>query len=621
MDKDIDLPKVNKTSPNLLVGRLNDLKRLFPDLFDGEGNLNETELKNLISEYNNPQVEKFTFEWAGKASSKKLAFKPSKATLTPNKERSIDFENTENLIIEGDNLEVLKLLQKSYYEKVKCIYIDPPYNTGNDFIYTDDYTESKKAYWEKNGQVQDGVKMDSNTESNGRLHSNWLDMMQSRLLLARKLLREDGVIFVSIDDNEGHNLRKLLDEVFGGENFVAQFIWKSRQNVDSRSLNGVSNDHEYILCYFKSNENRLRGREIDKSKYKNTDNDPRGDWMNSALDGIATKDKRPNLHYTIVNPETNISYNPNPANGWRFQMSTMDKLMKERRLLWPKNNKSKPRFKRYLNELGSHFTGFSSILSADFTLKGTRELRDLMEMETLKFPKPASLMKTIIEQASNGNDIVLDFFAGSGTTAHAVMDLNKEDGDNRKFILIQLPEYTDEKSEAYKAGYKRISDITIERVKRAGERIKKEKRDVDTGFKVFSLTHSNFRENTWKSDSNLTEKENIKVFQAYLNKADQPSLFEDANKPESIITEVALKQGYPLNFTFKKLNDFDKNTVYRIKGDSKEMLLCLDKTIHDDTVDQLLEFKDVKFICQKIALNTTHRWKLNKQFGKNLEVI
>jgi adenine-specific DNA-methyltransferase len=289
-------------------------------------------------------------------------------------------------------------------------------------------------------------------------HDKWLCMMMPRLKLLRELLRDDGAIFISIDDFEFHHLRQLCDEVFGEDNFVADFIWKSRQNVDSRALNGVSNDHEYILCYSKNIEYKIRGKEVDTSKYKNPDNDPRGPWMSSSLDGLATAEMRPNLHYTIINTKTGKKYKPSPENGWRFQKSTVEGLIKEGRMLWPKNDESKPRFKRYLHERLSEFTGFSTILDTDFTVQGTRELREIMGGETIKFPKPMNLIKSLLVQASDKDSIILDSFAGSGTTAHAVLDLNKEDGGNRKFILIECEDYADK--------------ITAERVRRVIKGVK-----------------------------------------------------------------------------------------------------------------------------------------------------
>lgn len=365
--------------------------------------------------------------------------------LIPKKDKSLTDKVSlhDNLIIHGDNLKALKAILPLYAGKIKCIYIDPPYNTGNEkWAYNDNVNSPMMQEWL--GKVVDREDLTR--------HDKWLCMMWPRLKLLYELLAEDGVIFVSIDDNEVHALRMLMDEIFGKGRFLAEFIWHSRQNVDSRTLNGVSIDHEYVLCYAKSSDMRIKGEEIDKSKYKNPDDDPRGPWMSSSLDGLATKEARPNLHYAIVNPKTGLQYNPSPENGWRFSKSTIERLLKEDRILWPKNPASKPRFKRYLNERSQEFTGFSTILDVGFTVQGTRELREIMGEETLKFPKPVSLIRSLISQATDIDSIILDSFAGSGTTANAVLSLNKEDGGDRKFILVECEDYADK--------------ITAERVRR-----------------------------------------------------------------------------------------------------------------------------------------------------------
>src|SRR3989338_4140247 len=315
--------KVNLTSSDLSAEKLAELRRILPEAFSEE-KIDWEKLRAVLGDKIDERIEKFSFTWAGKSGAIQNVLTPSKATLRPDKKESVKFDESENLFIEGDNLEVLKLLQKSYFEQIKMIYIDPPYNTGNDFVYKDDFRQPLKNYLEQSGQVDsEGNRLSTNTQASGRFHSDWLSMMYPRLKLAWNLLRHDGVIFVSIDDNEAHHLRMMMDEIFGEENFVANFIWNSRQNVDSRALTGASVDHEYIVCYTKNKGTKLTGREIDKTKYSNPDNDTRGPWMSSAMDGIATKDRRPNLHFTIVNPKTGIKYNPNPANGWRFPHSTM----------------------------------------------------------------------------------------------------------------------------------------------------------------------------------------------------------------------------------------------------------------------------------------------------------
>jgi adenine-specific DNA-methyltransferase len=319
-----------------------------------------------------------------------------------------------NYIIEGDNYHSLYTLNFTHKKKIDVIYIDPPYNTGNnDFRYNDHWVDNTDSY----------------------RHSKWLSFMNKRLRLAKNLLKDSGIIFISIDDNEVAQLKLLCNIIFSENNFVGLFIHHARQNVDSRSVTGASLDHQYILVYRKTEKAKLRGKVINKDKYKNPDNDPRGPWMSSPIDGLATKENRPNLHYIIINPLTNDKYKPSSATGWRFQKSTLDQMIQDNRIIWPKNKSSKPRMKRFLSELQNEYTGFSSILSVDFTTQGTNELREIFGKETLKFPKPISLIYTLVEQSCNKNSLVLDFFAGSGTTGHAVLELNKEDGGNRQFIL------------------------------------------------------------------------------------------------------------------------------------------------------------------------------------------
>jgi len=320
---------------------------------------------------------------------------------------------TDNLIIKGNNLLALNTLKEQFSSKVKLIYIDPPYNTGNDgFGYNDKFN-----------------------------HSAWLTFMKNRLITAKILLKEEGFILISCNDDEQAYLKVLCDEVFTKDCFIANFIWKARISVDSRALTKVSNDHEYVVCYGRKPNNSFKGVSIDTTKYKNPDNDPMGDWMSSPLDGVATKARRPNLHYIITNPETGISYEPNPDNGWRYGKDRLAEMIKQKRIIWPKNRESKPRYKKYINELGSLLTSFSTILDTDHTAYGTRELRTLMGKETLKFPKPVNFIKDFIAQTTSNTDIILDFFAGSGTTAHAVLELNKVDGGNRQFIMCEQMNY------------------------------------------------------------------------------------------------------------------------------------------------------------------------------------
>ena len=470
-----NIDKIAALFPNCITEMLDEEKST-PDHKVYKRGINFELLKQMLS----PDVvdgdEAYEFTWVGKKANIVEANKPLRKTLRPCPEESKNWDDTENLYIEGDNLEVLKLLQESYLGKVKMIYIDPPYNTGNDFIYADDFMRSQD---EENRQMgmydEDENRLFKNNDSNGRFHSDWCSMMYSRLMLARNLLTDDGLILISLDDGEIGNLRKICDEIFGESNFVTQFVWKSRQNKDNRNLNGVSVDHEYILAYSKLSGVRIfKGEERSGEGYSNPDNDPNGAWASANMAGIATESQRPNLHYDLINPATGINYG-RPKMGWRYDRKTMAKLIAENKILWPDSPSGRPRKKTYLNELSGNLPGFSSVVGENlFTRSGTVEIDSLFEQRIFNFPKPSELIKCFVSQITAPSDIILDFFSGSATSAHAVMRLNAEDNGHRKFIMVQLPEPCDEKSEAYKAGYKTICDIGKERIRRAGEKIKQE---------------------------------------------------------------------------------------------------------------------------------------------------
>lgn len=493
-------PKFETT--NLTAENVTKIAEIFPGVVT-EGKVNFDLLRSLLGDevYGD---EAYEFTWVGKRAAIAEAGRPIRKTLRPCPEESKNWDTTENLYIEGDNLDVLKLLQESYLGKVKMIYIDPPYNTGNDFIYRDNFTRDKDEYDQEAGVYdEDGDRLLRNTESNGRFHSDWCSMMYPRLVLARNLLRDDGVIFISIDDNEVAQARKICDEVFGESNFIAQLIWHSRQNKDNRNISGVSIDHEYIICYTKqSGQRSFRGTERKTDQYTNPDNDPRGAWTSANMVGLATADARPNLHYDLINPNTGIKYRC-PPKGWRYDKKTMRKLIDEDRILWPETPEGRPRKKTFLADLSDTLPGFSSILEDGlYTNTATKEITFLFGGHWFDFPKPVNLLRIIIEQGAPvaSNDIILDFFSGSATTAHAVMQLNAEDGGNRKFIMVQLPEPCDEKAEAYKAGYKNICEIGKERIRRAGEKIKEENKEkegienLDIGFRVLKLDSTNMKD-------------------------------------------------------------------------------------------------------------------------------
>ena len=588
-------------SMNLEQVNLDKLRSVFPECVS-EGKLDIDKLLSLCGEYIDNDFEKYRFEWKGKAECLRLAQKRSSGTLRPCPAESVNWDTTQNLYIEGDNLEVLKLLQSAYYRKVKMIYIDPPYNTGNDFVYADDFADPLARYKEVTQQTTK-----SNPETMGRYHTNWLNMMYPRLRLAANLLRDDGVIFISIDDNEVTNLRKMCDEVFGEENFVAQFIWQSRQNKDNRNITGVSIDHEYILCYSKQCGNRIfRGTERKVELYKNPDNDPRGLWTSANMVGLATIDARPNLHYDLINPADGINYGC-PAKGWRYDRNTMNRLIAENRIIWPDEPSGRPRKKSFLNELSDNLPGFSSVFNLGvFTNTATKEIGALLNGYWFDFPKPTEIIKQLVSQVTKENDVVLDFFSGSATTAHAVMQLNAEDGGNRRFILVQLPEVCDEKSEAYKAGYKNICEIGKERIRRAGKKLTEtkdgqlsmdgEKTPLDIGFKVFKLDTSNMKlwDTTPIADGDadeLVERMNQMVRRIKPERSDLDMVYE-----------VMLKLGVPLTYPVQQLN-INGKPVYEV-GEDCLLLICLAEFVEPEDVQAMADYAPAKMIMSRDCFTT-----------------
>ena len=586
---------IDGLSMNIEQTNLDKLRSVFPECVS-EGKLDIDKLLSLCGEYIDNDFEKYKFEWKGKADCLRLAQKRSTGTLRPCPEESVDWDTTQNLYIEGDNLEVLKLLQTAYYRKVKMIYIDPPYNTGNDFVYADDFADPMARYKEVTQQTTK-----SNPETMGRYHTNWLNMMYPRLRLAANLLRDDGVIFISIDDVEIDNLKKLCNEVFGEENFVAQFIWQSRQNKDNRNITGVSIDHEYVVCYTKQFGHRVfRGTDRKTEQYKNPDNDPRGPWTSANMVGLATADARPNLHYDLINPADGRNYGC-PEKGWRYDRNTMNRLIQEGRIIWPDNPEGRPRKKSFLNELSDNLPGFSSIFNTGiYTNTATKEIGGLFNRYLFDFPKPVEIIKQLISQVSNADDIILDFFSGSATTAHAVMQLNAEDGGNRRFILVQLPELCDEKSEAYKAGYKNICEIGKERIRRAGKKILEEhaqvtmegdKQSLDVGFRVFKLDTSNLK--TW--DATPIEDEQLDLLYQRMN------TMIHRVKPErtdlDMIYEIMLKLGVPLTYSVTSFSVNNK-TVYGV-GDDYLLLVCLAEDVRPEDVEQMTEYAPAKIIISR----------------------
>lgn len=575
------------------------LQSVFPECFT-EGRLDIDKLLSLCGEYITDDYEKYEFKWKGKSDCLRLAQKRSTATLRPCPTESVNFDTTQNLYIEGDNLEVLKLLQKSYFRKVKMIYIDPPYNTGNDFVYEDDFKDPLTRYKEVTEQTTK-----SNPETMGRYHTNWLNMMYPRLRLAANLLRDDGVIFISIDDGEQANMRKLCDEVFGEENFVAQMIWHSRQNKDNRNISGVSIDHEYIFCYTKQPNHRVfKGTERKTSQYTNPDNDPRGPWTSANMVGLATADARPNLHYDLVNPDDGINYGC-PAKGWRYDKNTMKRLIEEKRIIWPSSSDGRPRKKSFLNELTDNFPSFSSIIKDGiYTNMATKEVTGLFDGEHyFDFPKPSALLKQLIVQTTSSDDIILDFFSGSATTAHAVMQINAEDSGTRSFICVQLPEKCYEKSEAFKAGYKNICELGKDRIRRTGKKIMEtserqpsldgNRSSVDIGFRVFKLDSSNMK--LW--DDTPIEGDDVDTLLDRI--AGHIDGLKADRSDEDLVYEIMLKMGYELTCDVAAL-DISGLTIYKVSGG--KMLICLQSGVTAEHIEQMAVLAPQKIVLAESAL-------------------
>lgn len=579
--------------------------------------------------------ERYQFTWPDKKKSVLLANAPINKTLRPCREESVDFDTTENLYIEGDNLEVLKLLQETYLGKIKMIYIDPPYNTGNDFVYEDDFAQSTDEYLANSGQYdEDGNRMVQNTESNGRFHTDWLNMIYPRLKLAKDLLADDGFIFISIGEEELENLYKVCDEIFGEQLHLGTFIWKRRQMVDSRSKTGVSEDHEYLVCFAKQPGQRIRGQQTDMSKYSNPDNDPRGNWMSADMTGLATASQRPNLHYDLVNPVNGIVYKC-PSTGWRYERKRMQQLIDNNEVIFPTKADGRPRRKKFAKDLQSEYAGMSTTLTTVYNTQATRELKTLFDGEDyFDFPKPVDYIKLIIEQGATDGGIVLDFFSGSATTAHAVMQLNAEDGGHRKFIMVQLPEKTDEKSESYKAGYKTICEIGKERIRRAGAKINKENerlKDVpllkddkdiqlfnsiaqnghdavertksafercdvsyslDTGFRVLKCDTSNMKEVYY----------NPAEYEASLFSSLEDNIKEDRT-PEDLLFQVMLDLGILLSSKIQVRSvEVGMRSYSYFDVEDGYLIACFDKNIDEEVITAIAKQKPYYFVMRDSSM-------------------
>ncbi len=598
-----DIERIPSQSMDIEKADLEKFRAVFPQCFS-EGKLDISKLLALFGEYDDNDFEKYKFEWKGKSECYRIAGKRSTGTLRPCPEESVNFDTTNNIYIEGDNLEVLKLLQSSYYNKVKMIYIDPPYNTGNDFVYEDDFKDPMAKYKEVTQQTTK-----SNPETMGRFHTNWLNMMYPRLRLAANLLRDDGVIFISIDENEVTNLKKICNEVFGEENYIGSFIWRKKDGGGQAKEYFVI-EHEFIVVYRKSQQLVWYDKEEARDVAQYNKSDERGNFKITKLakwGNTARREDRPSMYFSLIAPDGTEAFPiaPDGNDGrWRVGRERMNELLQNDLVHWEmKEGKWIPYEKEYFANQVKVLKQRSILYDIANTGDGSNVLTGLFSTKDMfENPKPIELVKVFLEATTKDNDIILDFFSGSATTAHAVMQLNAEDGGNRQFILVQLPELCDEKSEAYKAGYKNICDIGKERIRRAGKKLTEnngqlafeEKKPLDIGFKVFKLDTSNLVE--W--DSTPTQDEQV-VAQRF-------SLLNETIKPDrndlDVVYEVMLKMGIPLDYKVIPTEINDKK-AYSI-GEDCLVLICLDygkDGITPEDIKEMCELVPAKIVSSEQA--------------------
>ncbi len=556
--------------------------------------------QNLSDSIISEKAERYQFTWPDKSKAILLANSPANATLRPCREESVDFDHTQNLYIEGDNLDVLKCLKETYLHKVKMIYIDPPYNTGNDFVYEDDFAQSSEEYLANSGQFDEqGNRMFTNAESNGRFHTDWLNMIYPRLKVARDLLTDDGVIFISIDDNEVENLRKVCDEVFGEHNFIANFIWEKRLNRENRKE--VSSRHDYVLCYCKCHNDGQRSihllpmNEKALANYGNPDNDPRGLWKSDpahAQGGHGTKSQ----FYTLIAPNGKKHELPS-GRCWLYTETVMQKAIADNRIWFGKDGNGVPRIKTYLNAKERGLTPESILFAKDVSTneKAKNDLKILFGgTAVFETPKPIELLRLFVSLTSEEDDVILDFFSGSATTAHAVMQLNAEDGGNRKFIMVQLPEKTEEKSEAFKAGYKNICEIGKERIRRAGKKIKEESplttQNLDTGFRVLKLDSTNM-ENIYYSPKDISQAD---LFTQVDNvKSDRTG--------EDLLFQVMLELGATLDSKIETTEVAGK-TIYNVA--EGYLVACFDQDVTDEVVTAIAKMQPAYAVLRDTSMKS-----------------
>lgn len=605
------MDKLRMESPDLTAQNIDRIAALFPncitEMLDEERSTPEKKVYKrainfeLLKQMLSPDVvdgdEAYEFTWVGKKAAIVEANKPIRKTLRPCVAESKDWDSTENLYIEGDNLEVLKLLQESYLGKVKMIYIDPPYNTGNDFIYADDFRMSGEEWSVESGEwSEDGDRLFKNTDTNGRFHSDWCSMIYSRLMLARNLLTDDGVIFISISDAEVDNLKKICDEVMGAKNYLGDIIWNSTKSVTNTALISVS--HTYNLVYFRNIEyfvnHRNEFRLPEKGEgFSNPDNDPRGEWK---ADPFQVGGWRPNQQYDIVNPKTGVVYKPNPGCSWKNDYVNFQRLLKDNRIVFGSTGEAGPQRKRFIWEAQERGMVAKTIWDdVETTTNGTQLLKKLFgQAGIFDNPKPVEFVKKLLQLGTHETAIVLDFFSGSATTAHAVMQLNAEDGGHRKFIMVQLPEKCDEASEAYKAGYKNICEIGKERIRRAGEKILKEQlannnstlnspnSKLDIGFRVLKLDSTNMKDVYYAPGD---------YDQDFLHQLE--SNIKDDRTDLDLLFGCLIDWGLPLSLPYKS-EQIDGCTVHTYNDG--DLIACFDANIPESVVKEIAKRKPLRAV-------------------------
>lgn len=595
--RSMEYTKVQQQMNDIVGDNVKKLAQLFPAAVK-DGEVDFEALKEELGQFQEVGSEKYELTWAGKKNAKKIAQEDVVGrTLKFIPEDSKDAETTENLYIEGDNLEVLKLLRQNYYGAVKMIYIDPPYNTGNDFVYNDSFEMNNDEIKENDESFSGfGEKYSINSDTQSRYHANWISMMYPRLKVAKDLLRDDGVIFISIDDNEMINLKGICNEIFGEENFIEQLIWKRRANTPNDRV--IGKIHEYILVYAKNMDSVVlylqpRDAALDE-KYKNPNNDSRGPWF---ADNLSANGKGGRLVqscvYPIKNPITGEEYYPPQNKCWLYNREKMNELMVDGRIGF-RESSGAPYLKRFLSEVRQGSTLPTLLLDKGFSVDSAKEIRNLFGKDVFEFPKPTILLKTLIRTGSYENDIVLDFFSGSCSTVQALFELNIEMKINRKFIMVQLPELCKDNSEARRLGYQYICQVAIERIKKAGQKIKSEHpdADIDIGFKVFRTADTNIK---WNSLMDLGQ-----VNMSQLEYTPDLIDFMPGAKDVDIVYELMLRQrDVALSETLEQLSDIGSRTYLY----ASSYLVCLETEITEELVSKLAELDPlpIKFIFRDSA--------------------